>query len=106
MYRGGTPEIREFFLNVDPNETGLKRPDWFRNLGRKLGLTQSRIRDLFYDEDCKSKDWEDILFNKVRENIRQNQINTAYLQNKITGELNEQSTFENSPHTHKACHGF
>lgn len=58
MIRGASDEIHFIFRTILPNQDGLKKPDWFKHLARTLGFKPSRVRDLWYDENCKTQDWE------------------------------------------------
>ena len=111
-YIPASPEFKNAIEEICPNEFGLPVMDWLKIAAKRIGIDYVRLCRLWRDNRAKlhryEQNWIEESLSSVRllKEIERNKLMSKYLQNKITGELNEQSTFETGPHTHTACHGF
>jgi len=50
--KAGDVTFRQTLHKIAPKEHGESRPAWFIRAGRKVQITASRLKSLFYNPDC------------------------------------------------------
>jgi len=106
-----TPEFKNIIEEIHPNEFYHPVMEWLKPASKRIGIDYDRLVRLWRDNRAKFHPEErlrieDALFEvRLLRDIKRNQIKSAYLRNKISGAINEQSTFDSGINSYSFGNG-